>query len=207
MAEDSFAAALSAVRAGDADFRVIESRHRGVFLSIAQNEIGRWPPSHLTVEDLVQDALLICWRSVVEYWDPDRGVALDRYVKFRVSRYLRRVLLRAAGWPVKGRAKPARPVRMTPEIEFAHESRAWTCDVDWLEVGEVLRACRDDLSSRVAVGVVLGMDVAAIASHLYADPSERLRYRFDSVLNARRKVRRAMEIAAFDVQLSNRLGG
>lgn len=208
MRGESFASALCGLRAGSVDFRVIESRHRGVFVSIARSELKRWPPSHLTVDDLVQEALLMCWRAVVEYWDPERGVALDRYVKFRVSRYLRRVMLRASGWPVKGRSKPARPVRMTAEIEFAHEARNVSRDVDWVEVSDVLRVCCDELASRVLVGVVLGMDAAAIAAYLYADPFYRLRYRFDSVSNARHKVRRAIGFAARDVRLaSGELGG
>lgn len=199
MARQDFAAALRGVRDGDVGFADVAIAHRGLFVSLARSELQRWPPSHVTIDDLVQEGLVMCWRAAVDYWDPSRGVALDRYVMFRVARYIRRVMLKASGWPVKGRSAPARPVRMTDEIEIAHNVSSATCAIDRVEVGQAVDACTTELGAVASIGVVLGMDAAAVALHLYNDPSRRLRYRFDSVDNARHKVRRAVDLAAHEI--------
>lgn len=191
-----FAAALHGLRAGSVDFREIENRHRGVFVSIAQSQIHKYAVSHLTVDDLVQEGMLMAWRATVEFWDPSRKVDLDRYVMWRVSHCVVREIKRAVGWPAKGRSKPWKPVRMTPDDEIAHANNSAVCDVDRMEVSELLSARLDGLCCSVSVGVVLGMDCSAIAAYLYSDPACRLRYRFDSMANARHQVRRAANYAA-----------
>lgn len=189
-----FGTALRALRDGVMGFDQFLVDHRWWFVRWASSEITRWPPNHLTVDDLVQDGLVECWRSV-EYWDPDRGMGLASFVKVRVIQRLRKVLVAVSGNPRPGLTVPMRPVRMSAEMEADYERCYGKDSTDRVEVAEVLNRCESGIVRDSAVGVVLGMDSAAIAAHLYLDVDRRLEYRFDSMRQARQKVRRAIDCA------------
>jgi len=193
----SFDRDLGALRDGALSFDRFAHRHRARFARWAQHFFSRWPQRALDVDDLHQEALLEAWRAVDE-WDPAKGVALRRFVEYRVGRKLRVELERVLGWPKKSRGQAAvRPMsidaspKVATAVEFArrHEAEA----EERAALRQVVDEETDPLTAQVLAGVGLGMGASAVAAHLWADPEARLAHRFDSQAEARRRVRRVIK--------------
>lgn len=78
-----FERALMALREDTASFNDFATDTRNVWRRFARYLERRWRlPLGVDIEDVEQELLFAGWRAV-KSWDPGRGVAIDRYVRFQ----------------------------------------------------------------------------------------------------------------------------
>jgi DNA-directed RNA polymerase specialized sigma24 family protein len=75
---------LYALRNGELAFDAFAHSTRNEWQKIARTQLARYkvPPAVVTLDDMVQELLMSCWKCVGE-WNPDRGYQLKAFVLYR----------------------------------------------------------------------------------------------------------------------------
>lgn len=221
--QPGFVSDLDQLRAGTLSFTKFARAHTEHFRSWSMALVRRRHCEHvmswLGLDDLVQHALLACWRAV-DSFDPTvvrkkdgQGVQLHAYVTCQVGRAIERELKRAAGWPRRGRRQPIRQVdardmakRMDghafsndvddPVERLAHITGASVQPVASTRIYAAVVQSRfgNGLALDVTIGALEGGSRREIAAAVYADPNRRRIYRLDCEQDARVRVKKALAV-------------
>jgi DNA-directed RNA polymerase specialized sigma24 family protein len=198
---------LEKLRDGEASFAEFAAGTANDWRLLSFWLLRRWSlPPAVSEEDVQQEMLLECWRSV-PLWSPDGGQPLKKWVVYRSvasakewlhkqrNSYKRRGS-KASRFPLAFSALTEREVDLIDYWAF----RAPTQETNLFR-REVLSAtlgrCRSDRDHYVVVAVIEAMgDIEGAVEWLYSDVNIRRRCRFGSRADARRAIwRTASKVA------------
>lgn len=217
--QPGFVSDLDQLRAGTLSFTRFAKAHNEHFRAWSMAVVRRRHCEHvmtwLGVDDLVQHALLACWRAVDQF-DPTvvrkggQAAQLHTYVACQVGRAIEREVKRAAGWPRKGRKRPAKqvdPHDVSPRKAYENEhvsviervahasGRSVQPTASARHYAAVIQSrFGNGLALDVTVGVLEGGSRSEIAAAVYADPERRRLYRLDCEQDARVRVKKALAV-------------
>ena len=151
---------------------------------------GRWQgQSAVCDEDLYQEILISVWQAV-QRWDPERGVAIDKFVWYQAGVVATRTMQRSLHWTRSER----REQRTIWSLPLPRDERA----VEEVQsrvasAREVLRRAADQegLEADVAAAVMNGRSLDDLAVDLYGDHESRWRYWLGSEAEAHARVLQA----------------
>jgi hypothetical protein len=208
MADTLMESALHALRDGRIDFDFFAQATAPQWRALATRLFRRWtPPTGYSVEDTTQDLLLAAW-SLVDKWDPTRGVPIGRYVIWNASDKAKKQLHVQRGAKRSGSAD-----RNQTRGEFTIDTtKGYASREPWVHPAES-QLEREQVAKELARGgtgeeatilprLAVTLDWEGVAMEIYADPMSRLKFRLGNEAQARALVRRVIVSTATRVAVN-----
>lgn len=200
---------LDALREKRITFNAFVILTRLEWYRLAAYLLRRWQaPADVSLDDLVQEMLLEAW-TVVDEYDPNRGVSIEKFVTWNaVSRAKKWLHRQRSAYRVDDRSPSRHPIcfsaldedaerRLEPVIEATEEE-----EVDRkTSIRRALEALPDDLDRALLLCLVAARgDIERAARSFLASPKRRWLFRIDDEGLARRGIRRALSRAAASLE-------